>query len=1118
LTCTSCRTENPEGANFCVECGSPLAAACTACAAELPAGAKFCPGCGAPTATPDRDPRDYTPKHLARKILTQKSTIEGERKRVTVLFADVKGSMDIQERIDPEEWHAVMDRFFQIMADGVHRFEGTVNQYTGDGIMALFGAPIAHEDDAQRACYAALQMREAIQEYVRDLKREKGLQFSTRFGINSGEVVVGRIGDDLRMDYTAQGHTVGLAARMEALASPDTIYLGHATADLATGYFEIEDLGEFQVRGSSDPLRVFELRGVGKLRTRFDVSRARGLSCFVGRQDEMKVLTRALEHARGGQGQVVGVMAHAGVGKSRLCFEFLEGCRAKGMFVTEGRGVPHGKNLSLLPMMEAFRAYFGIGEGDDGRTVREKIAGRLLLIDEQFREVLPLVFEFFGAPDPDRPARIDPDARRRLMVGVLRRVVQTEEWDEPRITLLEDLHWFDEGSEAFLHEYVDALSGARNLLVLNFRPEYRADWMQSSHYQQISLQPLGPDAIRELLGDLLGRDPSIEGLAELIHANTRGNPFFTEEVVRSLIENGNLRGERGAYRLVTPIDELRVPASVHAVLAARIDRLAEREKQLLQKAAVIGKTFEETLLAAVAELPESALMDALAALRSSEFVYEESLYPAVEYAFRHPLTQEVALKSQLLERRRRLHAAVAAAIEDVKREKLDEQAALLAHHWEQAGEALVAARWAKRAAGVVASRDPVECVRLWQLVRELARRENGSEEAGRLRMEACREILVGGSWRIGMPEEEVEALFEEGRALGEACGDRHYLAALEVAHVPAVGLVYGDVARYASDAVRALPLIQEDGDPELLTVMGVGLSYSHLLIGRPVDALAYAQLCVELGEKNPELGKDSVGFSGYLFGQMQVPIAEAYGGDIPNGLRRLYQVIRAAREAGETEIVGWSSCNAVELLTLHAGELGEAPALARESLEGSERVGSPFSQVHSLARGVALVKLFEGDCEGAIAAFERALAIARDHRTGLEQEPYILALLARAQLGAGDGEWAATTAAEALAMARQRGSRWAELEALANCARASLANGRAESAGEIAERVEQMASLAEESGMRLYTPQAVELRARLAELRGEEAEREHQLREAHQIYAEIGATGHARRLATELGE
>src|SRR5882672_4434997 len=464
MRCPSCDHDNRAERRYCAECGAVLAAICAACGASNQPGEKFCGGCGValtagPATAPPRSATS-TPKHLAEKILTSRSALEGERKQVTVLFADVKGSMELAEQMDAEAWSEIMQRFFNILAEGVEHFEGFVDKFTGDGIMALFGAPIAHEDHAQRACYTALHLRTELARYGTEVKRTHGVGFSTRTGIHSGEVVVGKIGDDLRMDYTAQGHTVGLAQRMEALASPDTCYLTGATAALVQGYCELEDLGDFHVKGVQAAVCVHRLVGMGTARTRFDVSRSRGLTRFVGRDADMATLEAALEQAQAGLGQVVGVVAEAGTGKSRLCFEFAERCRARGMTVNEGHAVAHGKNIPYLPILQVFRGYYGITEQDDDRTVREKIAGRMLLLDEAFREVLPVLFEFFGVPDADRPLpRMDPETKQRQIFSVLRRLVQGA---DPRggaksfATLIEDLHWMDPGSEVFLEQWVEA--------------------------------------------------------------------------------------------------------------------------------------------------------------------------------------------------------------------------------------------------------------------------------------------------------------------------------------------------------------------------------------------------------------------------------------------------------------------------------------------------------------------------------------------------------------------------------------------------------------------------------------------------------------------------------------
>jgi class 3 adenylate cyclase len=405
--------------------------------------------------------------------------------------------MELAESLDPEAFSRIMSRFFAILTEGVERFEGFVDKFTGDGIMALFGAPIAHEDHAQRACYAALHLKDEIARYATELKREHGLSFSTRMGLNSGEVVVGSISDDLRMDYTAQGHTVGLASRMENLAEPNTCFVSANTASLVRGYFDLEDLGEFRVKGVATPMHVHRLGGMGSSRTRLDVSRARGFSRFVGRGDEMHLLESALTRARQGNAQVIGIVGEAGLGKSRLSFEFLERCRAQNLMTYETTGVAHGKATPLVPILKLFRGFFGITDQDSPITARERIAGRLLLLDEKLRDNLALIFDFLGYPDPENPApKSDPETRQRQMFDVVRRVTQARSQKETQVMLLEDLHWFDGASTAFLEPLIEAAVGTRTLVILNFRPEFQAPWMGKSYYLQLPLGALGSDAIR----------------------------------------------------------------------------------------------------------------------------------------------------------------------------------------------------------------------------------------------------------------------------------------------------------------------------------------------------------------------------------------------------------------------------------------------------------------------------------------------------------------------------------------------------------------------------------------------------------------------------------------------
>jgi class 3 adenylate cyclase len=530
---------------------------CAACGHANPDGAAYCNACGQ-RLEGGRRLRAYAPDHLVEKIRAGQRRLAGERKHVTVLFADVTGSMALAESVDAEAWQRIMDRFFALLCDGVHRFEGTVNKFTGDGIMALFGAPIAHEDHARRACYAALHLSDELAAYAAELRRESGLNFSVRMGLNSGEVVVGTIGDDLQLDYTAIGHTVGLAERIESLAEPGQAYLTEHTARLVGGFFGLRDLGTFGLKGVREPARVFRLEGTGPLRTPLDVAGARGFSRFVGRRDELAALEAALAAALEGRGAVVGVVGEPGVGKSRLCHELVEGCRARGIAVFEGHGVSHGRRIPLLPILELIRGSIGITEQHSEQATREKIAGRLLLLDDAFREDLPLVFDFLGVPDPERPPpRMDPEARQRQLFAIGRRLIQARARREPAVHLLEDLHWFDEVSEAYLENNIEAVPGTRTLVLTTFRPRYHARWMGDSFYRQVALAPLGEEAADELVRDLLGADPSLDGLADRIRERAGGNPFFIEEVVQALAEGGALEGERGVYRLGSEIDESR---------------------------------------------------------------------------------------------------------------------------------------------------------------------------------------------------------------------------------------------------------------------------------------------------------------------------------------------------------------------------------------------------------------------------------------------------------------------------------------------------------------------------------------------------------------------------------
>ncbi len=1114
MKCPKCQTENLADAAFCEECGAPLEAACPTCGAGNRPTAKFCRKCRAPlTVTPAvaSAPRAYTPKHLADKILTSRAALEGERKQVTVLFADVKGSMELAEQMDAEEWSQIMNRFFQILSDSVERFEGFVDKFTGDGIMALFGAPVAHEDHARRACYAALHMVDGLRSYANELRLRRGLNFSARLGLNSGEVIVGKIGDDLRMDYTAQGHTVGLASRMEQIAEPGKVYLTAHTAAQVEGYFALADLGEMEIKGVQGAMHVYELTGLGQMRTRLDVSRSRGFSRFVGRGDEMQVLESALARVREGNAQVVGIVGDAGLGKSRLCFEFLERCRARGLMTYETSGVAHGKAIPFLPILRFFRAFYGITEQDSDATARERIAGRLLLLDERLRESLPLNFDFMGVPDPDNPApRIDPEARQRQMFDIVRRVIQARGQTETRVALFEDLHWFDGGSAAFLEPLVDAAIGSRLLVLLNFRPEYQAPWMGKSYYHQLALAPLGPDAIRELVDALLGKDPSIAGLAEAIHARTLGNPFFTEEVVQNLIESGKLQGSKGAYRLVTPVDKLEVPSSVHAILAARIDRLAMREKDVLQTAAVIGREFDEPTLAAVVEEAAPQLREALQKLKDTEFVYEQSLYPVAEYIFKHPLTQEVALASQLQERRKRLHAAVARVIEAAHAKDLDQQAALLAHHWEEAGETLAAARWHRRAAERVGLNDIKAALDHWGRVRELARQVGDGAEAAALTIVACSQALTHG-WRMGASATEWADLFEEGCAAAQRAGDLAGLATLNANYSSVRGLnqaIANDYVRYAGEAVR---IADRTGDAALRCGTRGQLCIAHTWGGQLREAERVAEELIELAREDPDLGAHVAGFSPLLAGRFIRSHCIGYTRDPATFLREIPLVRQFALDSGYPEQALWMLADGADF-KYALGSSDGIRALAQAAARLAENLGVGNEIVAALAQCAALA--CDGEWQALLDAAGDALRLIRERGAMRLWEPTFLAHIGTAQLELGNLEAGRAAAQEGVVFMRESKGAWSP-HCYAVLARAQLALG--EPAGDIASTLDEYAALLERTEFHLFEGELHELRARLADREGRHAEQAAALQRARDCYTRFGMEEQATRVKEAIG-
>jgi len=687
MRCPHCSAENSDDRRFCGDCGTPLAAVCFNCGFTNQPGIRFCGGCGQNLhdgATPSAlgpAPLTYTPKHLADRILTSQAALAGERKQVTILFADIKGSLELIESSDPEQAHGLLDSAIGAMMDAVHRYEGTVNKVLGDGIMALFGAPLAHEDHAVRACYAALAMQDATRRAAEETRSKFGVEPQIRVGLNSGEVVVRAIGNDLSMDYDAIGPTTHLAGRMEQLAVPGTIRLAQNTLRLAEGLVQVKPLGPVPIKGLEDPVEVFELEGAMSTRTRFQAAVARGLTRFVGRDPEMERLGRALEQSKKGHGQVFAVVGEAGVGKSRLYYEFTRSHRTKDILIIENRSASYGKAASYFPVIDLLQNYFDILDRDDARRVREKVTGKLLTLDEGLRSALPALLALLDAqPEDSEWDALEPSQRRQRTLDAVRALLLRESRLQPLVIVFEDLHWIDSESQAFLDSFVESLSTAPVLLLVNYRPEYRHGWGSKAYYTQRRIDPLSPASATELLDGLLGQDPELSLLKQMLIERTEGNPFFVEESVRTLIEGGALAGSPGAYRPTRDVASIEVPATVQGVLGARIDRLPADDKQLLQAASVIGKDVPYPILRIIAELPEDVLRRGLANLQDNEFLYEARLFPDLEYTFKHAHTHEVTYGSLLADRRRSRHERIVDAIEELYPDRLSEHVELLAHH------------------------------------------------------------------------------------------------------------------------------------------------------------------------------------------------------------------------------------------------------------------------------------------------------------------------------------------------------------------------------------------------------------------------------------------------------
>ena len=1065
MDCPQCRHANPAGTKFCGECGTRLQSLCPACQVANPATNKFCSECGQrlgeaapspapvaaeiPAAPPARfaSPDTYTPRHLAEKILTSRSAIEGERKIVTVMFSDVSGFTAMSEKLDPEDVHAIMDRAFEVILEAVHRYEGTVNQFLGDGVMALFGAPIAHEDHAQRALSTALAIQAGLKPLAEDVKRTHGLDFQMRMGINTGPVVVGAIGRDLRMDYTAVGDTTNLAARLLAIAKPGQIVASRRTQNLRDRFFVFEDLGDFQVKGKTEPVRAFAVNGELSGRTRLEVSKERGLTPLAGRDRELRCLAEIHRRAIDGQGAIALLMGDPGVGKSRLLYEFLSRLEAEEVQIFEATCASYGRSMAYRPIVDLLRRCLGLFEGIPADEIRSRVAKQhqFLGLEGEERSVLLAHFLGVSAP-PEFLNRLSGPQLKERTFGAVRDVFVRMSALEPLILIVENMHWIDTASEDFLADLAANLPGHRVLLVLTARPGYAASWLAPPLAETLTLEGLSVADVGGMVRTVLAVEEVSEQLFKFLAERSEGNPLYVEEILRQLQETGGLAVEGGEARLSRA--DVSVPATIHDIIAARVDRLADGLKQTLQGAAVIGRRFGVPLVSRVLGVSPDQVAGHLRELHGLDFVFPSARDPEPMYSFKHALTQDVVYGGVLERRRRTYHTAAGVGLEELFSGSIDDVVELVAYHFGRGQVWAKAATYFRRAAAK-AQAQSAHHVALASLEEALQALRHLPETPQRREQEidVCIE-LRGSLYPLGEFEKMLKYL-REAEVMASAISDSRRL-----------GLVSIHTAEYFRQT------------------------------GRFGEARTLAEQALAQGDKLKDLPLQ-------LYASHYLGLACHALGDY----RRACEVLKAVTEAPATEwrtgafsgmVVGsWAAFQAITLAWLarslaEVGDFDESVDAGLRAVALGEELGSPYSLAAAFI-GLGYSHLVKGDLDAASPILQRAYSVAREANLALfrpqasrflgatyllagrieegvalvqaaadeveskkllMQQAIVLALLGEAAVFAGRADDASIAAQRALALAQERGQRGdaaAALYALAEAAaHGALDIGKAE--------------------------------------------------------------------------
>ncbi len=1028
MKCPNCRTMNPPAAKFCIECGQAFDIHCPKCDTVTPAGGKFCMSCGqnlqrtSESQTIDySQPQTYTPKFLAEKILTSRSSIEGERKLVTVFFADVANFTSLAEKMDPEDAHHIMDGTFQILMDNIHRFEGTINQFTGDGVMALFGAPVAHEDHAQRACHAALSIQSDLIEYGAKLKKDYNLNFLMRVGLNSGPVVVGSIGDDLRMDYTAIGNTTNLASRMEALAKPGNILVSTSTHRLARDFFQFESIGSVSIKGLTAPQEAYQLIKIGDVGTRIGASVAKGLTRFVGRKNSMAALMGVYENARAGFGQVVGIVGEAGVGKSRLLLEFTNMLPEGEFTYLEGRCLHYGGSMSYLPVRDVIKSYFGIKDDDKESVIKEKLKVKTGALDENLSADLSPLEELLSVKvDNDEFAELDPRHKRERTFKTIRDLLVRISRDKPLVIAVEDLHWIDGSSEEFLDYLVGWLADCNIMLLLMYRQEYSHPWSNKSYYTQIGLSQLGTPSSIQLIQAILAGDEIAPEIKELILARASGNPLFIEEFTHTLLENGDIRCEERCYFLDGGASKIDVPDTIQGLIAARIDRLEDNIKRTMQVASVIGRDFAFHILQSITGMHDE-LKSYLLNLQGLEFIYEKRLFPELEYIFKHALIQEVTYFSLLTARRKELHCKVGEAMEQNFTDRIDENSNIIGEHflrgedWERAYTYLNIA--GNKAIGLYALAEAR--THFTNAIKALDSLEQ-SPENSRRRVDTIIKLTVS-SWLADSAEVLLNRLNEAAGIIASLSEEDQVAPedTLRLARIHFwIGRAHyqrGDMREALGYYKQVLPVAQQSGDEELLAIPSGAIGQALGVQGHLGKGAALMAQAIELFEQSKRWPE-------WIQAKSFYGPAVAGMGDYAGGLKEIRQALTKAEEFQSfTGIAVSRVC--LGFAHFFGGDRQRASEAAQAAVEAATRSGDLIYLYVAYALW-AWATALNGRLEAAAEQINRSQEIAQKLGGKVIMGDVFQAARAEIALLSGNPEGAIQIAGRIIEMAKPLGSIW----------------------------------------------------------------------------------------------